>query len=1752
MAKKNKKEKVTSIITADEYGNTKKINLTGNTGGYNYNSKTGKSTPALADVGKNDTRTVKTNQSNNQNVTNDIRTIKTENTKSSFKDATKKAKNVLENSAVKNYGLSVSNIITDLANIGDAKQEVLNSIPGIGEAFKTKDQIKKTAENVATNMGTGALKSVEGAADMASDLVFNPMERMNTYAYDLITKGKKTADENLKDLKKMQQRDIKKSQTENFQKATGYSDIVDDREKNSLVTRENAGGQFAQMTGGMVPQLVLGQALGGTTPLKDLKGLKGKELAKRLAKNSAISLKNQLPANLMLAGQSYGGGLEDALNKGNTMGQSRLYGGTNVVNEVLPELMFGGVPGLGGKGGIDNLVEPILDKGYKGYSKPLVKGLYKAVGEGLEEKATTYLDALARQGILGENINWKDIKSDSDRDFIYGMLMGGFLNSPETTQGIQEVRGSKLNGNNFNTTNNAVPSTQQVREVNEIQQRAQNGEISYEQANQQLAQVQDGTYQQNQLIEGMAKQEVEKIQQAVETGQMSPAEASQEIQAINNTLTSEREKINQPSQEVKETTQEPIKIEKKETKSSDNKAEKVTNDVIKATNNNENGRRYKGAFYKDSSYGNLNDKEIKTAGDLREKIKNNQKLTTKENKTLEILNRKRQGLKNPELKTNNTFEEVKRDLARTKLDNYDEKLMREAKEINPANKQGRRTKQQWLDTAKFMGMQMQDADSKAIKDYSLQSFISERPNTKDNLNRQGKKFVDFKANEWVNAFYEGARVGEKIETKIEKPIETQKVEQPKVEVKEEKSTNSLKEIRQEVEEKTNKTMSKHIETSSKATGTVQDVKNMDYNDIVYDEKSHKASQEQALRELEGKDTDTNVNDIHAKFRGTERLTNVDSAKITELMKQTKELADEAIKNGNDAEYNKRMEQFRTLKGDYAVALSESGQFIEYAKVIKELDPDTQVDVLRKVIEREQRRGNKKYEDVKLNEDLVKKYKDAKTDEEREAIMEEIKDDTARQIKITFADKANEFRFLSMLGNIKTHGRNIFGNAGMYSLQSFKDGVAAIGEDIYNKTSKNGLETRSKTLKKASKEVNEFVNNKVDSFMKDQKSKYNESRGMKGDLEGRTKKFSDNNPIGKALNKASNINSKALDFEDRFFSSLMTKQAMKGFLTANGIETNADIEAHPELVAQALDYALFKGKEATFHQDSTTATAIRNARDKLYTGSGFSKLGGLAIDTTLPFVSTPANIAKNALEYTPIIGFGDINTQFKNAPDSMKANVIIDSLSKQFTGAALMAVGAYLASLGKVKGSGDDDKEDKTEASLGNASYSIKIGNSTYDLSWLSPTAIPFFEGVEVFNALKKAKSKGGIKATDTADLIDTMFGTLNPMADMSVLQSIERVITSIAYGGNAVKSATSTTFSSYLQQYIPTFLSQVAQVGDTKQRNTNTGSNVVEKTWDQIKYKIPGARNTLPEKVDVWGDTNKTAKNELQRGFEAFLSPANRKDYKVDSTTKELERLARETDDTAMLPTIKNKKLTINKKGYDLKGKDYVDLQKTYGKTAKKNLDKLVKSESYKNADDTEKQSMVRKLYDYASYKAKENYAKNKGINFDSGSQTSYAMIDAFGVSYEKYVENKVSGNESASTMLNKLNGAGLSEAQKGAVMNYFNRAYYVDEDKLYNTLENSDLSNKQKEAIKAKYEKNITDAERERYKRADNIGVGYDLYTDFRNYVANTRGESRSGGLTKKQKVINWIQEQELTAQQKYNLYNDYINNQGIFSYYK
>ena len=61
-----------------------------------------------------------------------------ENEKFSFSNTLKNIEDTINNSAVKNHGLNLSNVITDIANINDAKNEFKATLPVIGNAYKTE------------------------------------------------------------------------------------------------------------------------------------------------------------------------------------------------------------------------------------------------------------------------------------------------------------------------------------------------------------------------------------------------------------------------------------------------------------------------------------------------------------------------------------------------------------------------------------------------------------------------------------------------------------------------------------------------------------------------------------------------------------------------------------------------------------------------------------------------------------------------------------------------------------------------------------------------------------------------------------------------------------------------------------------------------------------------------------------------------------------------------------------------------------------------------------------------------------------------------------------------------------------------------------------------------------------------------------------------------------------------------------------------------------------------------------------------------------------------------------------------------------------------------------------------------------------------------------------------------------------------------------------------------------------------------
>ena len=96
-----------------------------------------------------------------------------------------------------------------------------------------------------------------------------------------------------------------------------------------------------------------------------------------------------------------------------------------------------------------------------------------------------------------------------------------------------------------------------------------------------------------------------------------------------------------------------------------------------------------------------------------------------------------------------------------KITNYknaklNSKVVNNALSMIEANKQGRRTKTQWLQVAEQIGMNIKENE---IDKYAYKTWSEFLPNQKDNLNRQGEKYVKFTRDEWIKAVQDGYKKG---------------------------------------------------------------------------------------------------------------------------------------------------------------------------------------------------------------------------------------------------------------------------------------------------------------------------------------------------------------------------------------------------------------------------------------------------------------------------------------------------------------------------------------------------------------------------------------------------------------------------------------------------------------------------------------------------------------------------------------------------------------------------------------------------------------------------------------------------------------------------------------------------------------------------------------------------------------------------------------------------------------------------------
>lgn len=261
--------------------------------------------------------------------------------------------------------------------------------------------------------------------------------------------------------------------------------------------------------------------------------------------------------------------------------------------------------------------------------------------------------------------------------------------------------------------------------------------------------------------------------------------------------------------------------------------------------------------------------------------------------------------------------------------------------------------------------------------------------------------------------------------------------------------------------------------------------------------------------------------------------------------------------------------------------------------------------------------------------------------------------------------------------------------------------------------------------------------------------------------------------------------------------------------------------HEQLMTDAQHDALV----ATFNNDNRLSDSIKRARSSLTPGQNF------AIDLIMPYDRTPTNIVARMIEASPV-GYLKNGKQLAQAvmrkaftPEEQRQ--FSQTFGRATVGTAMLALGYRLAAAGLMTGLYDDDERKRTEnrekKEAGQQAGAIKIGGQWHQISGLAPLGNLMTAGATLYE-----KGIGGAPSIG----IDALFE--QPL--MRASKEIVKASGSDSSLGNFAGSA--------VGGFIPAIGADIATMTDDKARKTFGFEG-------QIKRRIPGLRNTLPEDEGV-------------------------------------------------------------------------------------------------------------------------------------------------------------------------------------------------------------------------------------------------------------------------------------------------------------
>lgn len=531
---------------------------------------------------------------------------------------------------------------------------------------------------------------------------------------------------------------------------------------------------------------------------------------------------------------------------------------------------------------------------------------------------------------------------------------------------------------------------------------------------------------------------------------------------------------------------------------------------------------------------------------------------------------------------------------------------------------------------------------------------------------------------------------------------------------------------------------------------------------------------------------------------------------------------------------------------------------------------------------------------------------------------------------------------------------------------------------------------------------------------------------------------------------------SLTSSDRFFRGGIEAEQLRGL---SQFENLTD-EERQALAQNMADYRLFQNHGLAYR----LAKGIHDVGNVIGFGGQLGQTGRQggfgAADLVMPYPGVPANLWAKALEYNPanivkggVELFNLWRSLKKGTFDVTKQQNAVMDVARGLHGTALLALLAAAFSKGIFRNADDEDDPNAQALARAEGRQGVQI-NLSAGLRWLSGKGYEWKDGDELMKIdwLEPMNAFMAISSL-VADADDfpgymgaTLEGSLQAVLDMPVMENISNLVDSYNYSkadstAGKVGDAAVSFGVDALTGLLPAPISQTARAMDPYQRDT-AGEDALDTARRRLFNAIPGLRQTLPEKLDNFGNPVEQAESAYDRWMNSFVRPGAISDYKAPELYEALDKFAQRTGDKDVYPERK----APTSFG---KGEDKVDMtpeerqlyQETYGKTCEDYYSSVLLGDEYKDLPDGEKQWLLGQIQDYAKHRAQQAVLESRGESREDKTWDKVDDVAAAGVNPADYLLGRKQadtdgsgGTPSNQEVYNWLLGSDYSDRQQEAI----------------------------------------------------------------------------------------------------------------------